>query len=105
MKLISAVIRPKSVTRLASMLRRSNVPGLTVIKAQGFGRELLAADVEMVGILTEQAKIEIAVEDDDLDRVSKIIQEAAETGRQGDGIIFVWDLISVTRIESVGEND
>ncbi|MCA9802272.1 MAG: P-II family nitrogen regulator [Cyanobacteria bacterium HKST-UBA02] len=105
MKLISAVIRPKSVTRLASMLRKANVPGLTVLKAQGFGREFKAADVEMVGILTEKAKVEIAVEDNDLDRVVKLVYDAVGTGREGDGIIFVFDLVSVTRIEATDSEE
>lgn len=100
MKLISAVIKPKSLTRLQSMLRRANVPGLTVIKAQGFGSEHRAADINNVGLLTERVKIEIAVEDDKVDEVTKLIRDGVgTTGKQNDGIIFVWELVSATRID------
>ena len=100
MKLISAVIRPKSLTRLQSMLRKAGVPGLTVIKAQGFGSENRSADIGNIGILTERIKIEIAVEDEKVDEVVKLICDSVgTTSKQNDGIIFVWNLESATRIE------
>jgi nitrogen regulatory protein PII len=99
MKLISAVVRPKYLPRLTTALRRANVPGVTVVKAQGFGREQLDSDVELVGFLTERLKIEVAVEDDQAERIVKIINDNAGTGRDGDGIIFVWDLAYMKRIE------
>lgn len=103
MKLISAVIRPKLLPRLTSTLRRGKVPGVTVFKAQGFGREQEEADTDLVGFLSEKVKVEIAVEDDDVDRVMRLINEAVATGREGDGIIFVMDIMSVTRISRVSE--
>lgn len=99
MKMISAVIRPKHLPRLTSALRRANVPGVTVIKAQGFGKEQLESDVELVGFLTERVKLEIAIEDDQAQRVVKVINDAVGTGHDGDGIIFVWDLVYAKRIE------
>lgn len=100
MKLISAVIKPKSLTRLQSILRRAEVPGLTVMKAQGFGTENKSADIAKVGLLTERIKIEIAVEDEKVDQVIKLICDGVgTTGKQNDGIIFVWDLVKATRIE------
>lgn len=99
MKLITAVIRPKYLPRLSVALRRANVPGVTVIKAQGFGREQLESDVELVGFLTERIKVEVAVDDEDAERIVKLINDNAGTGRDGDGIIFVWDLSYVKRIE------
>lgn len=102
MKLISAVIRPKYLQRLASALRKANVPGITVVKAQGFGREQLDSDLGGVGIMTERIKIEIAVDDDDTARIVKLINDIVATGRDGDGIIFVWDLVQATRIKHTG---
>jgi len=102
MKLISAVIRPKYLPRIMTALRRANVPGVTVTKAQGFGREQLDADVELVGYLTERIKLEIAIEDDQAQRIVKIINDNAGTGRDGDGVIFVWDLVYSKRIERSG---
>jgi nitrogen regulatory protein PII len=102
MKLISAVVRPKYLPRLTTALRRANVSGVTVVKAQGFGREQLDSDVELVGFLTERIKLEVAVEDDEAQRIVKIINDNAGTGRDGDGIIFVWDLVFAKRIERGG---
>ncbi|MBX9666473.1 MAG: P-II family nitrogen regulator [Candidatus Obscuribacterales bacterium] len=99
MKLISSVIRPKYLPRLTTALRRGNVPGVTVMKAQGFGREQFESDVELVGFLTERVKIEIAIEDDQAMRVVKLINDAVGTGREGDGVILVWDLVYAKRIE------
>ncbi len=100
MKLVSAVIKPKSLTRLQSMLRKAGVPGLTVIKAQGFGTENKSTDINNLGLLTERIKIEVALEDEKVDEVVKLICDAVGTNsKQGDGIIFVWDLVSATRIE------
>ncbi|MCA9814643.1 MAG: P-II family nitrogen regulator [Cyanobacteriota/Melainabacteria group bacterium] len=101
MKLVSAVIKPKSLPRLQSMLRKADVPGLTVVKAQGFGTEHRSADINNVGLLTERIKIEVALEDDKVDEVIKVICDAVGTNSpHGDGVIFVWDLVSATRIGS-----
>lgn len=99
MKLISAVIRPRFLPRLATALRRHNVPGVTVLKAQGFGREQAEVDIEQIGYMTDCVKIEIAIEDDQVETVSKLINETVGTGQQGDGIILVWNLVGFTRIE------
>lgn len=102
MKLISAVIRPKYLQRLATALRKANVPGITVVKAQGFGREQLDSDLGLVGIMAERIKIEIAIEDDEAPRIVKLINDIMATGRDGDGIIFVWELAQMKRIERGG---
>lgn len=102
MKLISAIIRPKYLPRLTAALRRANVSGVTVVKAQGFGREQLGGDVEMVGYMTERIKLEVAVDDAEADKIVNIIKDNAGTGRDGDGIIFVWDLAYAKRIERSG---
>ena len=105
MKLISAIIKPKSLTRLQSMLRKADVPGMTVIKAQGFGTEHKSADINNIGILTDRIKIEIAVEDEKVDQVIKLVCDGVgTTGSENDGIIFVWDLVKVTRIETSGSS-
>lgn len=86
------------------MLRRANVPGLTVIKAQGFGSENRSSDINNVGLLTDRVKIEIAVEDEKVSEVVKLIRDGVgTTGKQNDGIIFVWELVSATRINDSGD--
>ena len=102
MKLISAVIRPKHFQRLAVALRKANVSGITVVKAQGFGREQLDSDLGLIGIMAERMKVEIAVEDDEAPRIVKLVNDIVATGRDGDGIIFVWELVQAKRIERSG---
>jgi nitrogen regulatory protein P-II 2 len=102
MKLISAVIRPKHFQRLAVALRKANVSGITVLKAQGFGREQLDSDLGLIGIMAERIKVEIAVEDDDAPRIVKLVNDIVATGRDGDGMIFVWELVQAKRIERAG---
>lgn len=99
MKLVIAVVRPKVLPKLASALRKAGVAGITVVKAQGFGREQMEADFEFVGILSERIKVEIAVEDDQVDKLIKLISETVTTGKEGDGIIFVLDLVTAKLIQ------
>lgn len=99
MKLVTAVVRPKTLPKLSSALRKAGVAGITVVKAQGFGREQMEADFEFVGILSERVKVEIAIEDDQVEKLVKLISETAATGREGDGIIFVVDLVASKLIQ------
>lgn len=99
MKLVTAVVRPKILPKLSSALRKAGVAGITVVKAQGFGREQMEADFEYVGILSERVKVEIAIEDDQVEKLVKLISETAATGREGDGIIFVVDLVTSRLIQ------
>lgn len=100
MKLIVAVIRPERLERLCSALRKSNVSGVTVLDGKGFGRETLEMDWEMAGYLTAKTKVEIAVNDDRVEEVIQLIQQAVNTHKQGDGVIMVWELNQLVRIGS-----
>lgn len=100
MKLITAVIQPRMLERLASALRKARVPGLTVVEAKGFGRETFLSDWDQTGYLTTKTKVELAVNDDQVESLVELIQKTVTTGKSGDGIIFVTDILSSVRIGS-----
>lgn len=84
--------------RLASALRKADVPGITVVQAKGFGREHRQADLEMVGFLSERIKVEIIVDDSQADEIVDLVQNTVRTGNVGDGIVYVANLDTVRRI-------
>jgi nitrogen regulatory protein P-II 2 len=104
MKLVTAVIKPIKLDDVCDALADLGVNGLTVMEARGYGRqrgrtELHRGDDYAVNFLPK-LKIEIAVPSDLADRVVEAIIEAAQTGRVGDGKIFVLDLGEVVRIRT-----
>jgi nitrogen regulatory protein P-II 2 len=100
MKMISAIIRPNMLERLSSSLRKAQVPGITVLKAEGFGREHSRADLDLVGYLQPRIKVEIAVQADEVDAVIDVIQQTVSTQKDGDGMIFVFELEGAVRLGS-----
>lgn len=100
MKMISAIIRPNMLERLSSSLRKARVPGITVSRAEGFGREHSRADLDLVGYLQPRVKVEIAVQADEVEAVIDVIQQTVGTQKDGDGMIFVSELDSVVRLVS-----
>lgn len=100
MKLITAVIQPKMLERLASALRKAKVPGITVVEAKGFGRETFLSDWDLTGYLTPKTKVELAVNDDQVDALVELIQKTVTTGKSGDGIIFITEVLGSVRIGS-----
>ena len=105
MKLITAVIQPSMLERLASALRKARVPGITVVEAKGFGRETFLSDWDLTGYLTPKTKVELAVNDDQVENLVKLIQKTVTTGQSGDGIIFVTEILGSTRIGSGESGD
>ncbi|MEE9157625.1 MAG: P-II family nitrogen regulator, partial [Gammaproteobacteria bacterium] len=85
-------------------LSEAGVQGLTVSEVKGFGRQKghteLYRGAEYVVDFLPKAKIEVAVADDQLDQVIDGISKAANTGKIGDGKIFVYDLEQVVRIRT-----
>lgn len=99
MKLITVIVRPTAVARLASALRRARVSGLTVSKVEGFGSEHLAADVDLFGRLNPRAKIEVAVNPDELQPIVAMVKEAlAKPGKDSGGMVFISDLDEAIRV-------
>ena len=108
MKYIIAVIKPFKLDDVREALADCGVSGLTATEVKGFGRQKghteLYRGAEYVVDFLPKIKLEIAVSDELCDKVVESIASAANTGRIGDGKIFVMDLEHVMRIRP-GETD
>jgi len=104
MKLITAVIKPFKLDEVREALSAIGVQGITVTEVKGFGRQKghteLYRGAEYVVDFLPKVKIEAAVDDSLVDQACEAIESAAKTGKIGDGKIFVFDLLSVTRIRT-----
>ena len=108
MKKIEAIIKPFKLDEVKNALALIGIQGLTVYEAKGFGRqkghtELYRGAEYQVDFLPK-VKLEIAVNDDVVERLVETITKAAYTGKIGDGKIFVYNLEQAVRIRT-GEND
>ena len=96
MKLVTAIIKPFKLDEVREALSAIGVQGITVTEVKGFGRQKghteLYRGAEYVVDFLPKVKIEAAIKDDLLDRVIEAIEKAANTGKIGDGKIFVFDL-------------
>ena len=108
MKLVVAIIKPFKLDDVREALAEVGVQGITVTEVKGFGRQKghteLYRGAEYVVDFLPKIKLEVAVADDQLDRVIEAIQASARTGKIGDGKIFVSPLEQVIRIRT-GELD
>ena len=108
MKKIEAIIKPFKLDEVKESLNDIGVQGMTVSEVKGFGRQKghteLYRGAEYVVDFLPKVKIEAAVKADVLDRVIEAIEKAANTGKIGDGKIFVMDLEKALRIRT-GEAD
>ena len=108
MKLITAIIRPFKLDEVREALAEVGVTGITVTEVKGFGRQKghteLYRGAEYVVDFLPKIKLEVAVTTDQVERVVEAIQSAANTGKIGDGKIFVYELEKVLRIRT-GELD
>ena len=108
MKKIEAIIKPFKLEEVKEALAEIGVEGMTVSEVKGFGRQKghteLYRGAEYVVDFLPKIKLEVAVADDQLDRVLEAIQTSARTGKIGDGKIFVSTLEQVIRIRT-GELD
>lgn len=104
MKMVSAIIKPFKLDDVREALSEIGVSGITVIEVKGFGRQKghteLYRGAEYVVDFLPKIKVEIAIDDDQLDQVIEAISDAAKTGKIGDGKIFVYDLTQVIRIRT-----
>ena len=104
MKMVMAVVKPFKIDVVREALSALGVEGLTVSEVRGYGRqkgqtEIYRGAEYSVGFLPK-VKVEVAVEDDVAERVVEAIQGAANTGRIGDGKIFVLDMSQAVRIRT-----
>ena len=104
MKKIEAIIKPFKLDEVKEALQEVGLQGITVTEAKGFGRQKghteLYRGAEYVVDFLPKVKIEVVIEDSLLERVVEAIQNAARTGRIGDGKIFVSDIAEAIRIRT-----
>jgi len=104
MKKLEAIIKPFKLDEVKEALHGIGIQGLTVTEAKGFGRQKghteLYRGAEYVVDFLPKVKIEIVVEDDQLEAAVEAIQSAAQTGRIGDGKIFVSTIDEAIRIRT-----
>ena len=104
MKLVTAIIKPFKLDDVRESLSEIGVQGMTVTEVKGFGRQKghteLSRGAEYVVDFLPKVKIEVAIDDAQLDSVVEAISKAANTGKVGDGKIFVGTLEEVVRIRT-----
>jgi nitrogen regulatory protein P-II 2 len=104
MKLVTAIIKPFKLDDVREALSDVGVHGMTVTEVKGFGRQKghteLYRGAEYVVDFLPKVKVEAAIDDSLLDQVIEAITKAANTGKVGDGKIFVTNLEEVVRIRT-----
>jgi len=104
MKLVMAVIKPFKLDEVRDSLTELGIQGITVTEVRGFGRQKGHKEIyrgaEYEVNYLPKIKLELAIDDDLLDRVLETISNTAQTGQIGDGKLFVSDLITAVRIRT-----
>jgi nitrogen regulatory protein P-II 1 len=104
MKLITAVVQPFTVPDIHDAVDGTGVHGMTCTEVQGYGRQKGHTEVyrgaEYKVEFVPKARVEIVVDDDQLDAVLAAIVEAARTGRIGDGKVWVTNVESLVRVRT-----
>ena len=104
MKLVTAIIKPFKLDEVREALSSIGVQGITVTEVKGFGRQKghteLYRGAEYVVDFLPKVKVEVVVEDDLAERTVEAIENAARTGRIGDGKIFVYSIEQAIRIRT-----
>ncbi|UTW00468.1 P-II family nitrogen regulator [Marinomonas rhizomae] len=104
MKLITAIVKPFKLDEVREALSEIGINGITVTEVKGFGRQRghteLYRGAEYVVDFLPKVKLELAVETDQVERAIEAIQQSANTGKIGDGKIFVTALEQIIRIRT-----
>jgi nitrogen regulatory protein P-II 2 len=104
MKFVTAIIKPFKLDEVREALSAIGVQGITVTEVKGFGRQKghteLYRGAEYVVDFLPKVKIEVAIKADLLEQVIEAIEKSANTGKIGDGKIFVFELEQVIRIRT-----
>ena len=104
MKLVSAIIKPFKLDDVREALSEIGVQGITVTEVKGFGRQKghteLYRGAEYVVDFLPKVELEVAINDDLIEQVIEAISKAANTGKIGDGKIFVYPLEQAVRIRT-----
>ncbi|HKE68117.1 MAG TPA: P-II family nitrogen regulator [Nocardioidaceae bacterium] len=108
MKLVTAVIKPHMWDAVRDALEAFGVNGMTVTEASGYGRQKGHTEVyrgaEYDVALVPKVRVELVVADDDVDDVVGVLVKAAQTGKIGDGKVWVSSVDTVIRVRT-GETD
>ncbi len=109
MKLVTTIVKPFKLDEVREALTEVGVEGMTVTEVKGFGRQKGHAEVyrgaEYTISFLPKVKIEIAVDDASAEKVVEAIQRSANTGKIGDGKIFVQPLEAAVRIRTGESGD
>ena len=109
MKKIEAIIKPFKLDEVKEALHEIGLQGITVLEAKGFGRQKghteLYRGAEYVVDFLPKVKIEIVVDNGMLERAVEAIQQAAQTGRIGDGKIFITPVEEAIRVRTGERGD
>jgi nitrogen regulatory protein P-II 1 len=104
MKLVTAVIKPFKLDEVRSALETFGVQGMTVTEASGYGRQKGHTEVyrgaEYTVDLVPKTRLEVVVDDTDVDDVVDVIVKAAQTGKIGDGKVWVSPVDAVVRVRT-----
>jgi nitrogen regulatory protein P-II 1 len=104
MKKIEAIIKPFKLDEVKEALNEVGLKGITVLEAKGFGRQKghteLYRGAEYVVDFLPKVKIEVILEDSQVERAVEAIQQAAHTGKIGDGKIFITNVEEAIRIRT-----
>jgi len=110
MKKIEAIIKPFKLDEVKGQLNEKGAFGITVTDVKGFGRQKghteLYRGTEYTIDFLPKTKLEVVIKDEQFEEIIEVVKKAAQTGRIGDGKIFVSDLVDVIRIRTGerGEN-
>lgn len=104
MKIVMAIVKPFKLDDVREALTGIGVQGLTVSEVKGYGRQKGHTEIyrgtEYAVSFLPKIKVEIAIDDDQVDQVVETISSAAQTGQIGDGKIFVYNLETAVRIRT-----
>lgn len=104
MKLITAIVKPFKLDEIREALSAIGVQGITVTEVKGFGRQKghteLYRGAEYVVDFLPKTKIEIGVDDSQVEQILETLIATAQTGKIGDGKIFVTELVNAVRIRT-----
>ncbi len=104
MKMLIAIIKPFKLDDVREALTSVNIEGVTVTEVKGYGRQKGQTEIyrgaEYEINFLPKIRLEIALEDDQIDAATDAIMSAAKTGQIGDGKVFVLPLEAVTRIRT-----
>ena len=104
MKLITAIIKPFTLEDVKSGLEQIGVVGMTVSEVQGYGRQKGHTEVyrgaEYAVDFVPKVRVEVVVDDEDVDKVAEVIVDAARTGKIGDGKVWSIPVETAVRVRT-----